>query len=235
MRLQKYLSACGVCSRRTAEEWITAGRITVDGIVASLGDSVPESGEHTVCVDGVKITFPTANTYILLNKPSGYVTTAKDEKGRPTVLDLVSECPARVYPVGRLDLMSEGLLLLTDDGELTQKLTHPSHKVIKVYRVSVTGSDVRRSSNLMTKPIVYNGVRYAAAEVAIIQNNGTSGVIDVKIHEGKNHEVRNMCAAAGLHVKRLQRISEGGVELGNVPLGRWRYLTSVEVQKLINL
>lgn len=225
-RLQKILSSAGICSRRKAEEYLAAGRVTVNGLPAALGDKAdPE--KDTVAVDGEVIARPSAHTYIMLHKPRGYVTTLSDEKGRKTVAELVADCPARVWPVGRLDMDSEGLLLLTDDGELTHRLTHPSHEIQKEYHVKVTG-DVGRALPVLTKPMVVDGEDMAADRV---EQTGSQS-LTIVIHQGKNRQVRRMCTAAGLTVVRLVRKKEGSVALGDLKLGTWRHLTNEELTAL---
>ena len=225
-RLQKMLSAAGLCSRRTAEEWIAAGRVSVNGIKASVGDKAdPE--KDTVTVDGKPLSTPPAHTYIMLHKPRGYVTTLSDEKGRKTVAELVTDCPARVWPVGRLDMDSEGLLLLTDDGELTYRLTHPSHEVHKEYRVKVSG-EIEKALPLLSKPMVVDGEDMAADMVTQIG----ADTLTIVIHQGKNRQVRRMCAAAGLKVTRLLRVREGGLMLGELKPGCWRELIPEELELL---
>ena len=221
-RLQKLLSAAGVCSRRRAEEYILAGRVSVNGRVAQLGDKADRSRDR-IEVDGAPLPGLGEHTYIMLNKPRGYVTTLSDEKGRRTVAQLVADCPVRVWPVGRLDLNSEGLLLLTDDGELTHRLTHPSHRVEKEYRVWVSG-DVQRALRVLSNP-VYDGGDVLTADW--VERAG-EGVLTFVIHQGKNRQVRRMCAAAGLVVKRLQRVREGELRLDGLRPGRWRRLTEEE-------
>ena len=225
-RLQKILSSAGICSRRKAEEYLAAGRVTVNGLPAALGDKA-DPKKDTVAVDGEVIARPSAHTYIMLHKPRGYVTTLSDEKGRKTVAELVADCPARVWPVGRLDMDSEGLLLLTDDGELTHRLTHPSHEIQKEYHVKVTG-DVGRALPVLTKPMVVDGEDMAADRV---EQTGSQS-LTIVIHQGKNRQVRRMCAAAGLTVVRLVRKKEGSVALGDLKLGTWRHLTNEELTAL---
>ena len=174
-------------------------------------------------MDGATLTASQTHTYIMLNKPRGYVTTLSDEKGRRTVAQLVADCPARVWPVGRLDLNSEGLLLLTDDGALTQRLTHPSHAVEKEYRVWVSG-DVDRALPMWSAPIYDDGEELTADRV---ERRGERELV-VVIHQGKNRQVRRMCAAAGLKVERLRRVREGALLLGALKPGRWRLLTEQE-------
>lgn len=225
-RLQKLLSAAGVCSRRRAEEYILAGRVTVNGRTARLGDKA-DPGRDRVEVDGAPLSAPEGHTYIMLNKPRGYVTTLSDEKGRKTVAQLVVDCPVRVWPVGRLDMDSEGLLLLTDDGGLTHRLTHPAHEVEKEYRVWVSG-DIERALPVLEGPVWSNGEELTADRVERTEEN----TLTVVIHQGKNRQVRRMCAAAGLEVKRLLRVREGEVRLGGLRPGQWRPLTAAELLNL---
>ncbi|SBW04609.1 Uncharacterized RNA pseudouridine synthase aq_1464 [uncultured Eubacteriales bacterium] len=225
-RLQKLLSACGVSSRRTAEGYIEAGRVTVNGAVARLGDKA-DLERDVVALDGVPLARAIEHTYILLNKPRGYVTTLSDEKGRPTVAQLTADCGARVWPVGRLDLDSEGLLILTDDGEFTNLLTHPSHEMEKEYHVSVNG-DIEAALLILAGPMGLDGVPLAPAKVKQVGN----GVLSVVIHEGKNRQVRRMCAAAGLTVTRLKRVREGSLTLGGLRPGAWRPLSAEELAGL---
>lgn len=221
-RLQKLLSAAGACSRRRAEEYILAGRVTVNGQTARLGDKADPERDR-VEVDGVPLPRRPGHTYLMLNKPRGYVTTLSDEKGRRTVAELVSGCPVRVWPVGRLDLDSEGLLLLTDDGELTHRLTHPAHQVEKEYQVWVAG-DLDRGLPVLSAPVWSNGEELTADRVERTGKN----ILTVVIHQGKNRQVRRMCAAAGLTVKRLRRVREGGLRLDGLKPGQWRFLTAEE-------
>ena len=221
-RLQKLLSAAGVCSRRQAEEYILAGRVTVNGQTARLGDKADPAWDR-IEVDGTPLSAPAGHTYIMLNKPRGYVTTLSDEKGRKTVVDLAADCPVRVWPVGRLDMDSEGLLLLTDDGELTHRLTHPSHGVEKEYRVRVSG-DVDRALPILSAPVADGGEVLTADRV---ERTGAR-TLTIVIHQGKNRQVRRMCAAAGLKVERLRRVREGALLLGGLEPGRWRFLTEEE-------
>ena len=227
-RLQKLLSAAGLCSRRSAEDYIEAGRVTVNGRLAKLGDKADLSRDR-VALDGVEVGPAVDPVYLMLNKPRGYVTTLSDEKGRRTVAQLVAGCGARVWPVGRLDLDSEGLLLLTDDGGLTQKLLHPSHEVEKEYHVWVEG-DLERALPILRGPMTLDGVPLHPAKVQPIK----VGVLSVVIHEGRNRQVRRMCAIAGLTVTRLRRVREGSLTLGNLPVGRWRVLTEGELTQLLD-
>lgn len=225
-RLQKILSAAGVCSRRQAEEYLLQGRVTVNGQVAGLGDKAdPE--RDTVTFDGTDVVKPDTLTYIMLHKPRGTVTTLSDDKGRPTVAHLVADCPVRVWPVGRLDWDSEGLLIFTNDGALTNRLLHPSHEVEKEYIVTVQG-DVDAALPILEGPMELDGVPLSPAQVRVLGEKRLS----IIIHQGKNRQVRRMCALAGLEVLRLKRVREGGVTLGDLPKGQWRPLTPQEVQAL---
>ena len=228
-RLQKILSARGVASRRKAEEWIAAGRVQINGTVAALGDSAdPDLDEVTL--DGKPLPETENKVYILLHKPRGYVTTLSDEKGRKNVVELV-DCGTRVYPVGRLDMDSEGLLLLTNDGDFANAMMHPKHEVQKTYEVWVTGFR-DGAQELLQRPIELDGYRIRPPKVALLSREGEKAKLSVIIHEGRNRQVRRMCAAAGMTVTRLKRVSEGSLRLGRLPLGKWRYLTEEELAGL---
>ena len=228
-RLQKILSARGVASRRAAEEMIRAGRIAVNGRVAVLGDSAdPDTDE--ILLDGRPLPSAEKNVYILLHKPRGYVTTLSDEKGRPTVAELV-DCGTRVYPVGRLDMDSEGLLLLTNDGAFANRLMHPREEVDKTYEVWVKGHH-EAAPALLRRRITLDGYLIRQPAVKLLRSEGDRAKYLVTIHEGRNRQVRRMCEAAGMTVTRLRRIAEGKLSLGDLPLGKWRYLTEEEVHSL---
>ena len=229
-RLQKILSAAGVCSRRAAEGYLTAGRITVNGEMAQLGQQAdPETDD--IRVDGVPLDREPEAVYLMLNKPRGYVTTVSDEQGRKTVMDLLTGVHTRIYPVGRLDRDSEGLLLLTNDGALTQRLLHPSHEVSKEYRVTVSGPVEHAAENLRRIRDVA-GMAIRPAEVQMLRREGNWAELRIVIHEGRNRQIRRMCARCGLEVLRLQRVREHCLELGTLPLGQWRYLTAAEIAAL---
>ena len=229
-RLQKLLSARGVASRRKAEEMILAGRVTVNGNTAALGETADPEVD-TVLVDGRPLPEVQKNVYILLHKPRGYVTTLSDEKGRDNVTQLVS-CGARVYPVGRLDMDSEGLLLLTNDGAFANRLMHPKGEVEKTYLVWVQGYEAGRET-LLARSIVLDGYRIRPPKVTLQRAQGSRALIEVTIHEGRNRQIRRMCQEAGLRVDRLKRIREGSLSLGDLPLGKWRYLTEEERKALL--
>ena len=231
-RLQKILASRGVCSRRKAEEMIAAGRITCNGAVASLGDSAdPDIDE--ILLDGIALPSQDDYVYILLNKPRGYVTTLSDEKGRRNAAQLVADCGKRVYPVGRLDMDSEGLLLFTNDGEFANNLMHPKHEVNKTYRVVVRGF-TEQGLDKLKEPVTLDGYTIRKPDVLLEHQSQTSDRAEllVTIHEGRNRQVRRMCDLAGMKVLRLIRISEGKLQLGRLPSGKWRYLTAEEVKAL---
>lgn len=230
-RLQKILSGRGICSRRKAEEYINDGRVCVNGSVAKLGDSAdPDVDEITL--DGRPL--PSANeyVYIMLNKPRGFVTTLSDEKGRKNAAQLVADCGTRVYPVGRLDMDSEGLLLFTNDGDFANLLMHPKHEVNKTYHVVVTDYSPENLEKL-AQPVTLDGYTIRKPDVKLLKMLAVrKALLSVTIHEGRNRQVRRMCDLAGMHVTRLIRMSEGALQLGNLQPGKWRYLTAAEVERL---
>lgn len=229
-RLQKLLSAAGICSRRKAEEYLSQGRVTVNGQTARVGDKADPARDR-IAVDGQPLPRRDAPLWLMLNKPRGYVTTLSDEKGRRTAAELVAGCGVRVWPVGRLDLDSEGLLLFTNDGPATHRLLHPSHEVEKEYHVTVSG-DLSAALPVLTAPMTLDGLPLAPARVRLLRRDAVGGLLSVTIHEGKNRQVRRMCAAAGLTVKRLKRVREGHLRLGGLPPGHWRPLAPEEVTGL---
>lgn len=231
-RLQKLISAAGLMSRRAAEECISAGRVTVNGRVVSLGDRADEELD-LILVDGRPLPRHGARTYIMLNKPRGYVTTMSDEKGRRDVTELVRGL-GRVYPVGRLDMYSEGLLIMTDDGDFANTLMHPSHNFKKTYRTWVQGEDVGLAVEYLRGELDIGDCIVRAESVDIERLIPGGAVLLITIGEGRNRQVRKMCACCGLKVTRLMRISEGGLELGDLPPGKWRHLTEEEIQSVMD-
>ena len=229
-RLQKILSARGIASRRKAEEMIMQGAVTVNGRTAVLGDSA-DPDVDTILVEGKPLPAQQQFVYLMLNKPRGYVTTLSDEKGRKNAAQLVADCGVRVYPVGRLDMDSEGLLLFTNDGEFANRLMHPKHEVQKTYDVWVTGYSSGAEERLKM-PIELDGYLIKAPLVKLLSTENDKARLRVTIHEGRNRQVRRMCDAAGMQVTRLKRIREGNLSLGELPLGKWRYLTAYEVGQL---
>ena len=231
-RLQKIISASGLMSRRAAEELIAAGKVSVHGVTAALGDKA-EAGTDRILVDGKVLPSAGEKLYIMLNKPRGYVTTLSDEKGRKNVSELVKELGTRLYPVGRLDMYSEGLLLMTNDGDFANRLMHPSHQVDKCYHTWVKGEDMGWAVELLRCPMEIDGYVTSPAQVDILELKGEEALLGITIHEGRNRQVRKMCEAAGLKVTRLMRVSEGGVKLGTLKSGRWRRLTEEELNMLL--
>ena len=233
-RLQKLISGAGIASRRSAEELILAGRVTVNGAVAELGMSA-DLDVDTVEVDGVRVGKVAERMYIMLNKPRGYVTTLSDEKGRRTVAELVQDAGRRLYPVGRLDLNSEGLLIMTDDGEAANALMHPAHEVEKTYSVTVRGKVSPRQVSAMEALRSVNGKPIRPAKVKVLASDGNFTRLRFTIHEGRNRQVRRMCESVGLTVTRLIRTGEGELKLGTLPSGTWRTLTDAEMSYIRGL
>lgn len=236
-RLQKILSGAGICSRRAAESYITAGRVKVNGITANLGDSADlEADEILVDSRPLRKNGPRP-VYIMLNKPRGYVTTLSDEAGRKTVADLLSDVPERVYPVGRLDMHSEGLLILTNDGDLAHHLTHPSHEVYKEYLVKLSPDEdgLPSPEKPLSGSIELDGEKLLPAKCRLLAKTESGYIMTIAIRQGKNRQIRRMCAKCGYTVNSLKRVSEGDVKLGELPSGRWRYLTEKEISYLKTL
>ena len=234
-RLQKILSEAGICSRRAAEKLIEQGRVKVNGITASVGESADIDADE-ITVDGKKIKRKSEYVYIMLNKPRGYVTTLADEAGRKCVTELVSDLGVRVYPIGRLDMHSEGMLLMTNDGDLAYKLTHPKHEVYKKYLVKITcdsGREHIMPDVALSKPIEIDGIKLLPAKCRIVEKiDEDKYILTISIREGKNRQIRRMCVACGYTVNALKRVSVGDVMLGNLPSGSWRHLTKDEVEYL---
>ena len=229
-RLQKILSRYGVASRRAAETMIAEGRVRLNGKTAQIGD-LAEDGTDRIEVDGAPLGKAPERKYLMLNKPRGYVTTLSDEKGRRTVAELVADCGFRVYPVGRLDQYSEGLLLLTNDGDFAQKLTHPRHRAEKLYELWVSRY-TPGAEEALRRPIELDGRQTIPAEVRLIWHKGDTALLQVTLREGRNRQIRRLCEAAGLTATRLRRIREGSISLGNLPTGKWRLLTAAEIASL---
>ncbi len=236
MRIQKVLSDQGILSRRKTEEYIEQGRITVNGRPAKVGHPI-NPARDVVAIDGQRVFFrrKKENLYIALNKPRGYVTTTNDELGRRCITELVQDVPGRVYPIGRLDRVSEGLILLTNDGSFANMIMHPSHHVKKTYRVTVD-SDVTEDQVIALSVGVDIGdkTKTAPCSVLVLEKSTDRSVMQMVIEEGRNRQIRRMCEAVGLQVKRLRRTSVGPVKLGMLQPGQWRELTSAEVSALRN-
>ena len=231
-RIQKRISASGLMSRRAAEEAIASGRVTVNGRAALLGERAEPDDE--ILVDGKALPRQREKHYILLNKPRGTVTTLRDEKGRRNVSELVKLPGVRLYPVGRLDMDSEGLLLMTDDGDFANRVMHPSHEVDKTYLTWVRGDALDAAVGALGSPMTVDGYPVRPAAVVIRERFEDGGLLEITIHEGRNRQVRKMCAQAGLRVTRLVRIAEGGLRLSGLKSGSWRYLTPEEVHMLMH-
>lgn len=226
-RLQKCISEAGIASRRAAEAMIASGRVTVNGVRAVLGQSAdPETDD--IRIDGTPLPSAAEKVYVMLNKPRGYVTTLKDERGRKTVAELVASLGVRLYPVGRLDLDSEGLLILTNDGAVANCLMHPLHNIAKTYEVDASGADPAEAAEIIRSITELEGYAVRPAEVTVLPGRRLS----VTIHEGRNRQVRKLCELAGLRVHRLVRVSEGELRLGNLPPRAWRCLTAEEIAYL---
>lgn len=231
IRLQKYLSECGVASRRKSEEMIESGIVKVNGRVASIGDKVDPKHDN-VTVRGKKVVKQKNNVYIMLNKPRGFITTMSDEMDRKCVAMLVENAPARVYPVGRLDRESEGMLLFTNDGEFANALTHPSKHVSKTYRVTVRPPVSEDQLTKIATGIVIDDRKTAPADVRVVLQEENRVVLEIVLYEGRNRQIRKMCEEIGLEVARLRRIAVGSVKLGMLKQGDWRELSEEEVRKL---
>lgn len=219
-------------SRRAAEEVIKSGKVRVNGEVASEGQRIVPGVDLVEYCGKPVVRKARKNTYILLNKPRGFVTTLSDEKGRRTVAELVAGVGARVYPVGRLDMDSDGLLLLTDDGELTNKLTHPRHEIPKIYRVSVVGSVGQETIDALSSPMIIDGYRILPVKVRLVSKSADSSTLEMTLYEGRNRQIRKMCAKQELKITRLCRVAIGDIRIGSVEPGKWRYLTPEEITYL---
>lgn len=232
-RVQKIIAQSGLCSRRTAESWIEQGKVTINGRKATIGAHADPARDH-ICVDGKPLHGKEQKRYLMLYKPRGFVTTMKDEHGRKNVSQLVKKCSCRVYPVGRLDIDSEGLLIMTNDGELTQKLTHPSHEITKTYTVTVRGN--LENIPKLTEPMDIDGYIIKPADVYILNQKENQARLEIRIHEGRNRQIRKMCEKCGFTVHRLKRLSVGNLKLDtSLPVGKWRELTQSEISYLRSL
>lgn len=232
-RLQKYIAECGLASRRKAEEMILSGRVTVNGRKASIGDKIDRKTD-LIRVDGERLAVSDKKWYLMINKPRGYVTTMSDEKGRKCVADLVADIPERVYPVGRLDRESEGLLIMTNDGEFSNLISHPSGHIPKLYRVTVRPNPTEDMLVKMSVGMVIDGVKTAPCTVRVLTVEPERTVLEIVLNEGRNRQIRKMCEHFGLEVIRLKRNAIGPVKLGMLPLGEYRELTKEEILALKN-
>jgi 23S rRNA pseudouridine2605 synthase len=233
IRIQKFFTDCGVLSRRAAEEEIRAGHVRINGEIAQIGQKIDPEHDR-VTYRGKPVTMDThpRNVYVMLNKPRGYVTTMHDEQNRPCVTALMKDIPVRVYPIGRLDMDSEGLLLLTNDGELANKLTHPRHEIPKIYHVKIAGTVTQDQLKALGKPMNIDGYTIQPVEVKLISIQQDHCVLRMTLYEGRNRQIRKMCQTQMLSILTLRRIAIGNLELGNLAPGQWRYLTQSQVQYL---
>lgn len=232
VRLQKYLADCGVASRRKSEELIEQGVVRINGQVASIGDKISPK-KDTVTVRGKKIIKQKNYTYIMLHKPRGFITTMSDERERKCVAELIKDVPGRVYPVGRLDRESEGMLLCTNDGEFANAMTHPTRHVPKTYRVTVRPTITEEQVTALTTGVIIDDRKTAPAEVRIVTREEERVVLEIILYEGRNRQIRKMCEEVGLEVARLKRTAVGSIKLGMLKQGDWRNLTEDEVRKLM--
>ena len=232
MRLQKYMADCAVASRRGAEKLIESGRVSVNGEIIDFMGFIVDPDKDIVEVDGNLIKPETKKYYIALNKPKNYVTTVKDDLGRPTVMELVNAVDARIYPVGRLDFDTTGLLIMTNDGDFANAVTHPSHVVNKVYIARINARLTEDQLKLLRSGVCIDGVKTAPAKAENVEKSKFGAEVRITIHEGRNRQVRKMLESVGAEVFALKRIAIGSVALGNLPEGKWRHLSSAEVNKL---
>ena len=230
-RLQKIIASSGFCSRRAAEKLIEEGRARINGRTATLGESA-DHARDVITIDDKPLSKSGQRTYILLNKPRGYLSSMSDDRGRRTVAELTTDAGARVYPVGRLDYDSEGLLIMTDDGEFAHMLMHPSHEIRKTYEARVRGSNILQALETLRAPMTIDGYEIRPAEVKLLKQGEGEAVLSVTIGEGRNRQIRKMCEQAGLNVVRLRRVSEGSLKLGVLPTGKWRNLERDEIENL---
>lgn len=232
IRLNKYIASCGVCSRRKADELVKAGNVKVNGaVVFAPGTGVTQ--DDVVVVNGKEVKLPSRFLYYALNKPCGFVTTMSDEKGRPTVASLLDDAPARVFPVGRLDISTSGLLLMTNDGEIANRLAHPSSEIRKTYLAEIAGNIKKDKLAALKKGVdIGDKSLTAPAEVEVIKQKGSISLVKISIHEGRNRQIRRMFKALELKVLSLKRISVGEIQLGHLLEGSYRKLSQKEIEYL---
>ena len=229
IRIQKYIADAGIASRRTAEKMIAVGRVKINQRIAKIGDKIDLTSKDKITVDGVEIKTERKKYYIMLNKPRGFVTTMRDEKNRKCVADLVSDIPARIYPIGRLDKDSEGLLLLTNDGDFANRIMHPSYNIYKIYRVTVSPAVSEEQLVSLSLGMTIGGIKCIPKDVSIIKEMPDRTVLEFKLSQGKNREIRKMCEQVHLSVLRLKRTKIGNLKLGMLKIGKWRELTKAEM------
>lgn len=233
IRIQKFFTDCGILSRRAAEEEIKKGRVKVNGVIAEVGQKIDPARDRVEYRGQViEATQKPRFTYVMLNKPRGYLSTVTDDRGRHTVTELVEDTGVRLYPVGRLDMDSEGLLLLTNDGELTNRLTHPKHEIPKIYHVKIRGTVTAEQVRALSAPMEIDGYRILPVKTELISVKDDTSVLRMTLFEGRNRQIRKMCESQSLDILRLCRVAIGDVKLGNLAPGKWRYLTRTQVDYL---
>ena len=232
IRIQKYLSDAGVASRRAAEAAVAEGKVTVNGRVCATGQKVGDDDVIVYCGRRVTRAYNKKKIYIMLNKPRGYVTTNSDESGRKCTADLVTDLGERVYPVGRLDRDSEGLLILTNDGELANRLMHPSHEIPKIYNVRVRGAVTDEQMRVLRSPLEIDGYKIKPVNIEIIGESEVNTILRFRLYEGRNRQIRKMCEQAGLTVSRLTRVAIGDISIGDLKPGKYKHLTPAQVEYL---
>ncbi len=233
MRLQKFMAENGIASRRASEKLILEGKVTVNGVTAELGMKVKKGDK--VFVNGKKVSVYKEHIYVMLNKPRGYITTMNDELGRKCVTELITDIKTRIVPVGRLDRDSEGLLIMTSDGELVNHLTHPRHNVPKIYTVVVAGHPTEKQVQMLNSPMDIDGYVTSSSVITVLSQKEDRTSLRFELYEGRNRQIRKMCEQAGLEVLRLKRVAYGDLRLAEVKSGKWRYLTEEEVEYLKNI
>lgn len=233
IRIQKFFTDCGVLSRRAAEEEIKAGRVKINGAVAEVGQKIDPTHDRVEYRGRViEATQKPRFTYVMLNKPRGYLSTVTDDRGRHCVTELVADTGVRLYPVGRLDMDSEGLLLLTNDGELTNRLTHPKHEIPKIYHVKIQGTVTAEQIKALSKPMDIDGYTILPVKTELVSVKDDTSTLRMTLFEGRNRQIRKMCETQSLQILRLCRVAIGEVKLGNLAPGKWRYLTRTQVDYL---
>ena len=233
IRIQKFFTDCGILSRRAAEEEIKAGRVKINGTVAEVGQKIDPTHDRVEYRGRViEATQKPRFTYVMLNKPRGYLSTVTDDRGRHCVTELVADTGVRLYPVGRLDMDSEGLLLLTNDGELTNRLTHPKHEIPKIYHVKIQGTVTAEQIKALSKPMDIDGYTILPVKTELVSVKDDTSTLRMTLFEGRNRQIRKMCETQSLQILRLCRVAIGEVKLGNLAPGKWRYLTRTQVDYL---
>lgn len=235
MRLQKYMAQCGVASRRKSEEMIADGLVSVNERIVNRQGINIDPNKDIIRVNNKIIRLEEKKVYIMLNKPLGYVTTTNDEKGRKIITDLIEDVEERIYPVGRLDMDTSGLILLTNDGKVTNKITHPRNEVTKKYIAIVEGTPNKLELTKFRKGLMIDGKKTAPATIKIVKNYETESILEIEINEGRNRQVRKMCEAINHPIKKLKRVSIGEIDIGGLQFGEWRYLDNEEMEYILSL